>query len=99
MASTQLPLASKNYVCSPQVRVELMFTMFAYFYLFLQLKNSSDFANMTSAQFIGIIVNRVFYMSVGMGLSINGHHSYCGDYIFSGHTVTLITGNFSIISA
>lgn len=24
-----------------------------------------------------------------MGLSINGFHSYCGDYVYSGHTVIL----------
>nr|XP_046920698.1 phosphatidylcholine:ceramide cholinephosphotransferase 1-like [Dermatophagoides farinae] len=72
LASTQLPLASKNYYCSPQ------------------LKNSSQYENITSLQFIEIIVSRVFYMSLGMGLSINGHHTFCGDYIFSGHTVILV---------
>ncbi|XP_075678092.1 uncharacterized protein LOC113794756 [Dermatophagoides pteronyssinus] len=72
LASTQLPLASKNYSCSPQ------------------LKNSSQYENITSLQFIEIIVSRVFYMSLGMGLSINGHHTFCGDYIFSGHTVMLV---------
>ena len=25
-----------------------------------------------------------------MGLSINGQHIYCGDYIYSGHTMTLV---------
>lgn len=35
------------------------------------------------------IVRRVLHMSLGFGLSINGKHNYCGDYIFSGHTTTL----------
>src|SRR5699024_7559613 len=25
-----------------------------------------------------------------LGLSVNGRHSFCGDYIFSGHTVCLV---------
>ncbi len=36
------------------------------------------------------IVIRVFKLLSGMGLSINGQHVYCGDYIYSGHTMTLI---------
>ena len=33
---------------------------------------------------------RVVKLLSGMGLSINGKHVYCGDYIYSGHTMTLI---------
>ncbi|XP_054717171.1 phosphatidylcholine:ceramide cholinephosphotransferase 1-like [Uloborus diversus] len=36
-----------------------------------------------------LIVQRVFSMMSGFGLSINGKHTYCGDYIYSGHTVVL----------
>merc|ERR550539_1302658 len=37
-----------------------------------------------------IIVERVLTIISGGGLSINGRHVLCGDYIFSGHTATLI---------
>ena len=33
---------------------------------------------------------RVAKLMSGMGLSINGKHVYCGDYIYSGHTMTLV---------
>jgi len=36
-----------------------------------------------------IIFSRVFHMLTGFGLSINGRHHYCGDYLYSGHTVIL----------
>lgn len=37
-----------------------------------------------------IIMKRVFQLISGMGLSINGKHTYCGDYIYSGHTIILV---------
>ena len=37
-----------------------------------------------------IIVQRVLTILSGGGLSINGKHVLCGDYIFSGHTATLL---------
>lgn len=43
-------------------------------------------ANKTSA---GLVLGRVIHMLGGLGLSINGRHTYCGDYIYSGHTVIL----------
>ncbi|KPM05799.1 phosphatidylcholine:ceramide cholinephosphotransferase 1-like protein [Sarcoptes scabiei] len=43
------------------------------------------------------ILYRIIFMSVGMGLSVNGHHTYCGDYIFSGHTVILVTGDLFLM--
>lgn len=39
-----------------------------------------------------VIAKRAFQLISGFGLSINGKHTYCGDYIFSGHTVMLVLG-------
>lgn len=39
-----------------------------------------------------VVVSRVLTIMSGGGLSINGKHIYCGDYIFSGHTMTLTLG-------
>lgn len=39
--------------------------------------------------YLAEIARRVFHMMSGFGLSIAGKHVYCGDNIFSGHTVTL----------
>ena len=36
------------------------------------------------------ILKRVVILFSGMGLSINGKHTYCGDYMYSGHTVILV---------
>lgn len=43
-------------------------------------------ANSTSP---AVVFQRVFQLMSGFGLSINGKHTYCGDYIYSGHTVIL----------
>ena len=47
--------------------------------------------------FTKTIISRVSHMSLGMGLSVNGRHSFCGDYIFSGHTVMLVTSKYIYI--
>ncbi|XP_023231832.1 phosphatidylcholine:ceramide cholinephosphotransferase 2-like [Centruroides sculpturatus] len=43
-------------------------------------------ANSTNPLLIG---KRVLQLMSGFGLSINGQHIFCGDYIYSGHTVIL----------
>lgn len=37
-----------------------------------------------------LIVKRVLKLMSGFGLSVNGQHVYCGDFIYSGHTVILV---------
>lgn len=49
----------------------------------------SDEQRSSWSAYISEIFRRVFHMLLGFGLSINGKHDYCGDYIFSGHTVIL----------
>lgn len=44
-----------------------------------------------------VIAKRVFQLMSGFGLSINGKHTYCGDYIYSGHTVMLVMGYLIIV--
>ena len=39
---------------------------------------------------VATVLRRVLKLLSGMGLSINGQHIYCGDYIYSGHTMTLL---------
>lgn len=36
------------------------------------------------------IARRVLTLMSGFGLSVNGKHVYCGDFIYSGHTVILV---------
>lgn len=42
------------------------------------------------------IGKRILTIVSGGGLSINGKHIYCGDYIFSGHTLVLAMGYLTI---
>lgn len=43
-----------------------------------------------------LIAKRAFQLMSGFGLSINGKHTFCGDYIYSGHTVMLVLGYLTI---
>ncbi|KAF5300693.1 hypothetical protein FQA39_LY11055 [Lamprigera yunnana] len=44
-------------------------------------------ANSTDVYTVAV---RIITLFSGFGLSINGKHTYCGDYIYSGHTVILV---------
>lgn len=55
--------------------------------------------DISRSNYVKEIISRVFYMMSGFGLSINGKHKFCGDYIFSGHTVTLTFCKYSIESS
>jgi shingomyelin synthase len=44
-------------------------------------------ANSTSFM---LIAGRALKLLSGFGLSINGQHIFCGDYLYSGHTTILV---------
>ena len=37
-----------------------------------------------------IVLKRAVKILSGFGLTMNGHHVYCGDFIFSGHTMIFL---------
>ena len=83
---TVLPKADEEYECQPRsndtsVMGKIPFNIRA---LFFKALNLADY------------VKRVIVISSGGGLSINGKHVFCGDYIFSGHTMTLTMGYLAI---
>uniref|UniRef100_A0A2P2HX28 Phosphatidylcholine:ceramide cholinephosphotransferase 2-like n=2 Tax=Hirondellea gigas TaxID=1518452 RepID=A0A2P2HX28_9CRUS len=39
-----------------------------------------------------VIIKHSLQLLSGFGLAINGQHTFCGDYIFSGHTSVLVIG-------
>merc|ERR1719322_1501329 len=42
------------------------------------------------------VLSRAFSILSGFGLSMHGKHYYCGDYIYSGHTMTIILAHLLI---
>jgi len=44
----------------------------------------------------GTVLLRVVKLLSGFGLTMNGKHTYCGDFIFSGHTMTLVLSCLAI---
>ena len=39
---------------------------------------------------VTIVIKRAVKILSGMGLSMNGQHVYCGDFIYSGHTMIFV---------
>lgn len=66
------------------------------------IKSSGCHPYMTEEQkanwgfYLKTIFQRMFHMMLGFGLTINGKHLYCGDYLYSGHTL-ILTGFYLFI--
>lgn len=43
------------------------------------------------------MIYRAIALLSGGGLSLTGAHNYCGDYLFSGHTVILVVTYLMIV--
>ena len=41
---------------------------------------------------VTIILSRAIKIISGFGLTMNQNHVYCGDFIYSGHTMTFVLG-------
>ncbi|XP_044735305.1 phosphatidylcholine:ceramide cholinephosphotransferase 1-like [Chrysoperla carnea] len=84
MYVTVLPISSKTYYCSPKLTT-------------INNNNTTTTTTTTDNNKTLIILERVIQLISGFGLSINGKHTYCGDYIYSGHTVCLVLSYLFII--
>ena len=75
---TVLPRPDTNYTCRPErdhVTLGIIFRRVVIIIIMI---------------IIVFMFRRVVTIISGGGLSFNGRHVYCGDYIFSGHTFTMV---------
>ena len=86
MFVTVLPKADETYTCMPRKNDTTA----------LGTLCLNMITVLTSNYFLSDYTKRILTIISGGGLSINGKHVYCGDYIFSGHTMTLTMGYLAI---
>lgn len=92
MFVTQVPVADTNYYCSPKLPVSFRqmpsrdgLVSYTFLGRFLDIRDFQP-----EERTLWNIVVRGLRVLVGLGLKLNGRHSLCGDYIYSGHTVVLL---------
>ena len=91
MYATVMPVASRTYYCSPKSNhtgaavITLRAIRILVGKLLLNFNSTHDSKCLT----LFVWLRDISSLPKGMGLSINGQHVYCGDLIYSGHTVIL----------
>ena len=88
MYITVLPKADTTYTCVPKQNTT---TAYGNYHI-----DNAKLLDMFKCISFSVIAERVLKLISGGGLSINGKHVYCGDYIFSGHTMVLTMGYYAI---
>ena len=79
---TVLPRPDTNYTCRPErdhLTLGIIFRRVLIIIMIVIIMINMVF-----------VFRRVVTIISGGGLSFNGRHVYCGDYIFSGHTFTMV---------
>ena len=98
MYATVMPVASRTYYCSPKSNhtgaavITLRAIRILVGKLLLNFNSTHDSKYLT----FFVWLRDISSLPKGMGLSINGQHVYCGDYIYSGHTVILTVSSLLI---
>ena len=104
MFVTNLPKADPNYFCTAKVSHVSISNPIEMHFSFKAIKNISlscwNMYTLYLQESKGLtfyeVLNRAFSILSGFGLSMNGKHVYCGDYIYSGHTMTIILAHLLI---
>lgn len=86
MFVTVLPISSKLQVFQASKRREF------HILLFLVLGTTYYCSPQSNATTVVTALSRAIHLFSGFGLSINGKQVFCGDSIYSGHTVILVLG-------
>ena len=81
MAVTVLPISDPNYHCAPKL---------SYGGGNSSSSNNTAAAAVSAAATALVMAQRVLKLLSGFGLTLNGQQIYCGDYIYSGHTMILL---------
>merc|ERR1719381_261915 len=97
MFVTVLPMSDPNYVCAPKLNhtitfLELMSRVVTMFVTVLPMSDPNYVCAPKLNHTITFLelMSRVVTIITGGGMSFSDNQKYCGDFIFSGHTMILL---------